>query len=91
MACSIAVGKSSASKNIPFGLLIQNLFHATSGQPIITIYFFASHNPVDVTKIEFGQIQEKQLPIKLYTEWVLEFENTGFKNLNTVVETTILL
>lgn len=41
-----------------------------------SIYFFSSHNPVDVTQLEFGKIAENKLPIKLCTEWVLEFENT---------------
>ncbi|MCC5824877.1 hypothetical protein [Alkalimonas sp.] len=56
-----------------------------------SIYFFAAHNPVDVTKIVFGNIQSKKLPITLETNWVLEYERTGFKNLSKTVVTSIEL
>ena len=56
-----------------------------------SIYFFTSHNPVDVSKIEFGKINGNKLPLKLFTNWVLEFEHTGFKNFEALIETHILL
>lgn len=56
-----------------------------------SIYFFAAHNPVDVTKIVFGNIQSNKLPITLETNWVLEYERTGFRNLRKTVVTNIEL
>lgn len=56
-----------------------------------SIYLYAAHNPVDVTRIKFGSIKENKLPVKLITNWVLEFENTGFKNFETEIETNIEL
>ena len=56
-----------------------------------SIYFFAAHNPVDVINITFGYISNNQLPIKLYSKWVLEFENTGFQNFDYIIETNIEL
>ena len=56
-----------------------------------SIYFYASHNPIDVKQIEFGKIKNGKLPIKLLTSWVLEFESTGFKNFETSIETYIQL
>ena len=56
-----------------------------------SIYFFASHNPVDVTKIIFGKISNNLLPISLETNWLLEFESTGFKNISKTVVTNVEL
>jgi len=54
-----------------------------------SIYFLSAHSPVDVAKIEFGKIESGQLPIKLKSSWALEFENTGFKNIETDIHTII--
>lgn len=56
-----------------------------------SIYFFAAHNPVDITKIVFGEIQFEKLPITLETNWILEYERTGFKNVSKTVVTSIEL
>ncbi len=56
-----------------------------------SIYFFSAHNPVDITSIIFGKLNDNKLPIKLYSSWVLEYENTGFKNFEKTVETHIVL
>jgi len=56
-----------------------------------SIYFFATHNPVDVTRIEFGNIEHGKLPLALTTSWVLEYESTGFYNLDTIVRSYIEL
>ena len=56
-----------------------------------SIYFFAAHNPVDVIKIVFGEIQIDSLPITLETNWILEYERTGFKNLRKTVVTSVEL
>ena len=56
-----------------------------------SVYFFAAHHPVDVYKITFGAYSEGKLPISLESKWILEFENSGFKNLCTVVESKIEL
>ncbi|ENB2050547.1 hypothetical protein D2H34_001954 [Vibrio fluvialis] len=56
-----------------------------------SIYFFAAHNPVDITRIRFGEISEGRMPLTLESIWVLEYENTGFKNLSKTVETYIEL
>lgn len=56
-----------------------------------SVYFFASHNPVDVTEITFGKIANNTLPVKLVCKWVLEFERTGFSNFEYTVKTEIEL
>jgi len=56
-----------------------------------SIYFFAAHNPVDVTEIKFGEVLNGKLTLLLETSWVLEFERTGFKNLNKTIQTYIEL
>lgn len=56
-----------------------------------SIYFFAAHNPVDVTCIRFGEISEGKMPLTLESIWVLEYENTGFKNLRKTVEVRVEL
>ncbi|WOT04387.1 hypothetical protein [Shewanella youngdeokensis] len=54
-----------------------------------SVYFFAAHNPVDVTKITFGECENGKLPVTFETNWVLEFEMTGFENFNTTVVSSI--
>ena len=56
-----------------------------------SIYFFGAHHPVDVTKIIFGEVSNNQLPISLETNWLLEFEGSGFKNISKVVVTKVAL
>ena len=56
-----------------------------------SIYFFAAHNPVDVTKLKFGNIVNGRLEVELETSWVLEYENTGFSNFNTTFRVEIEL
>ncbi len=56
-----------------------------------SIYFFAAHHPVDVTRIVFGNITDNRLPVKLHTTWLLEFENSGYRNFQTEIETEIAL
>lgn len=56
-----------------------------------SVYFFAAHNPVDVTMIEFGNIEYGKMPIILETIWVLEYERTGYKNLNKTVAASVEL
>ena len=56
-----------------------------------SIYFFAAHNPVDVTKMTFGKIKDNKLPVTMYTNWVLEFEGTGFENFTCEIQTNIKL
>ena len=56
-----------------------------------SIYFFAAHNPVDVTKITFGKIKNGILPITLECKWVLEYERTGFSNFESKIEANIEL
>ena len=56
-----------------------------------SIYFFAAHNPVDVTEIKFGELLNGKLTLLLETSWDLEFERTGFKNFNKTIQTYIAL
>ena len=56
-----------------------------------SIYFMAAHNPVDVSKIEFGRVENGKLPIKLQSYWVLEFEKTGYRNTEIEIQTEIEL
>jgi hypothetical protein len=56
-----------------------------------SIYFFAAHNPVDVTSIRFGSIESGKMPLTLETVWVLEFEGTGYQNIGKTVAANIEL
>lgn len=56
-----------------------------------SIYFFSAYSPVDVTRINFGSIESGKLPVVFETLWVLEYENTGFRNLTKTVATNIEL
>ncbi|MCP4407938.1 MAG: hypothetical protein GY807_09315 [Gammaproteobacteria bacterium] len=56
-----------------------------------SIYFFATHNPVDVKRITFGIIENNALPVELECSWQLEFERTGFRNYESTVKTKIEL
>jgi hypothetical protein len=56
-----------------------------------SVYFLSAHNPVDVTEIKFGKIHNNEIPIQLKTLWVLEFENTGFSDFETTINTKIKL
>lgn len=56
-----------------------------------SVYFFAAHNPVDVTEIKFGVIAAGKIPLTIESLWVLEYENSGFRNLTKRIETYIKL
>ena len=56
-----------------------------------SVYFFAAHSPVDVTKIIFGKAEAGKLEAIIESEWVLEFENTGYKNFKHTLEVTLEL
>ena len=56
-----------------------------------SVYFFAAHNPVDVTKISFGKIESGKLLAIIESEWILEFERTGYKNLSHTFEVNVEL
>ncbi|MGF1742880.1 hypothetical protein L4C34_17755 [Vibrio profundum] len=56
-----------------------------------SIYFFSAHNPVDVSRIHFGDIVDGRLSVSIFSRWALEFEQTGFKDFDIVVSTHIKL
>ncbi|SGZ09866.1 hypothetical protein [Moritella viscosa] len=56
-----------------------------------SVYFFAAHSPVDVTKITFGKAESGKLLATIESEWVLEFERTGYKNFSHTFEVTVEL
>ena len=56
-----------------------------------SVYFFGVHSPVDITEIKFGELANGKLPMVLESSWVLEFESTGFKNINTTIHTYLKL
>ena len=56
-----------------------------------SIYFFAAHNPIDVTDIQFEVISSGKLAMSLETKWLLDYERAGYKNLNKRVEVSIEL
>ncbi len=56
-----------------------------------SIYFLSTHSPVDTTLISFGRIESNLLSVEIFTSWVLEYENTGFKNFEVKIETKIEL
>ncbi|MDN7133705.1 hypothetical protein JNO04_15270 [Halomonas sp. MC140] len=45
-----------------------------------SVYILAAHNPVDVTKLRFGKLKGKTLPVDVESLWDMEFECTGFKS-----------
>ncbi|MCJ8351502.1 hypothetical protein [Moritella sp.] len=56
-----------------------------------SVYFFAAHSPVDVTKISFGKTESGKLSAIIQSEWILEFERTGYKNFSHIFEVTVEL
>ncbi len=56
-----------------------------------SVYFFAAHSPVDVSKITFGKAEAGTLEAVIESEWILEFENTGYKNFKHTLEVTLEL
>ena len=56
-----------------------------------SVYFLAAHNPVDVSKIEFGKIENGKMAIKLQSTWLLEFERTGYRDTEMEIKTEISL
>ena len=57
-----------------------------------SIYFFAAHHPVGRDAHRLSETSNNsRLPVKLSTNWLLEFENSGFKNFQTDIETEIAL
>jgi len=56
-----------------------------------SVYFFAAHSPVDVSKIIFGKAEAGTLGAVIESEWILEFEKTGYKNFKHTLEVTFEL
>lgn len=51
------------------------------------IYMMNVHNPIDVKLIQFSKIDNKKLPLKLKTFWVMEYEGTEYKNFELEINT----
>jgi hypothetical protein len=45
-----------------------------------SIYLLDAHNPVDVTKIEFGTIEKNTIDAKLTMQFLFEYEGIGLQN-----------
>lgn len=43
-----------------------------------SISFAGAHNPVDITRLEFGPLNGKQLTLTVLSQWLMSFEATGF-------------
>ena len=43
-----------------------------------SVYFAHVHNPVDITRIEFGKLKDGQLLLEITSRWVLSFEGPDF-------------
>lgn len=56
-----------------------------------SIYFVSAHNPVDVSRISFGELQGDQLAVTFETFWNLEDEGTSFRNFTRTLETVLVL
>lgn len=54
-----------------------------------SIYIGNVHNPIDITKIEFGKRIENKIAVKIYSHWLFEHEKTGFKNEKIIIETIL--
>ncbi len=55
-----------------------------------SIYLLNVHNPVDVTRISFGELQTDGLAVTFETFWNMEFEGDTFHNFNLTLDTLLL-
>ena len=62
----------------------------TAGYIDGSIYLFEVHNPVDVTRIEFGTTTENAIEAKIHYTIDFEFEGTGYSKTEELQLTTIL-
>jgi hypothetical protein len=54
-----------------------------------SIYLRETHNPVDITEVEFGSWQEDEIEATLRMRILFEFEGTGFRDRDAVLTTTL--
>ncbi len=45
-----------------------------------SIYFSHVHNPVDITKLEFGNLTDGKVPLTITSKWIMTYEGTGFED-----------
>jgi hypothetical protein len=45
-----------------------------------SVYFCHAHNPVDISRIEFGAFEGDAVRLKVFSRWLMEFEGTGFND-----------
>ena len=45
-----------------------------------SLYFARVHNPVDITRIEFGSLTDREIMLTITSNWVMSFERTGFED-----------
>jgi hypothetical protein len=56
-----------------------------------SVYLKDTHNPIDVTEIEFISLEEKLMIIKLRMNFLFEYEGIGFKNEELTKEVRLLI
>ncbi len=54
-----------------------------------SLYLRHSHNPIDLTRIEFGEFRDNRINAKLTLSILFEYEHTGFSNLDVEFEVTL--
>jgi hypothetical protein len=45
-----------------------------------SLYFSNVHNPIDITRIEFGSVVSGGILLTVTSHWLMSFEGTGFKD-----------
>ena len=45
-----------------------------------SVYICHAHNPVDISRIEFGALEGDVVRLKVFSRWLMEFEGTGFND-----------
>ena len=56
-----------------------------------SIYFGNVHNPIDISKMEFGIFDGEKIPLKITTKWLFSFEGTGFEDFEFVFDVPLFV
>jgi len=56
-----------------------------------SIYFANVHNPIDISKMEFGIFDGEKIPLKITSKWLFSFEGTGFEDFDFVFDVPLFI
>jgi len=45
-----------------------------------SVFFSGAHNPVDITRLAFGNLIDGKVPLTIVSKWIMTYERTGFED-----------